>query len=79
MLHVTAQLAAQLCLAYDIPAVWLTPRMLRAGRKGITSHNNVSRAWRQSTHWDPGFWPRRRFMRMVREYMATERREHRHV
>lgn len=76
MLHVTAQLTAELCLAYSIPAVWLAPRQLRAGRKGVTSHANVSRTWHQSTHWDPGFWPRRRFMRMVRSYMATERREH---
>lgn len=77
MLHVTAQLAAELCLAYDLPAVWLTPRMLKAGRRGITSHNNVSRAFHQSTHWDPGFWPRRRFMGLVRDYMTQLRREHR--
>lgn len=77
MLHVTAQLTAQLCLAYDIPAVWLTPRLLRKDRRGITSHNNVSSVWHQSTHWDPGFWPRRRFMALVRDYVAQERREHR--
>lgn len=76
MLHVAAQLAAELCLAYGIPAVWLGPRELRAGHHGITSHNNVSRTWHQSTHWDPGFWPRRRFMRLVRNYIAQERREH---
>jgi len=75
MLHVTAQLTAQLCLAYDIPAVWLGPRRLRDGHRGVTSHNNVSRTWHQSTHWDPGFWPRRRFMRLVRDYMATARKE----
>jgi N-acetylmuramoyl-L-alanine amidase len=76
MLHVTAQLTAQLCLAYDLPAVWLGPRRLKAGHRGVTSHNNVSRTWHQSTHWDPGFWPRRRFMRLVREYIATEKRGH---
>lgn len=73
MLHVTAQLTAQLCLAYDIPAVWLSPADLRAGRRGVTSHNNVSSAWHQSTHWDPGFWPRRRFMGLVRAYVKEER------
>lgn len=77
MLHVAAQLTADLCLAYDIPAVWLGPRKLRAGRRGVTSHNNVSRTWHQSTHWDPGFWPRRRFMGLVRDYMAMERKAHR--
>lgn len=76
MLHVTAQLTAQLCLAYDLPAVWLSVRQLRAGKRGVTSHNNVSRAWHESTHWDPGFWPRRSFMRLVRTYMAQQRREH---
>lgn len=67
MLRRTARLTAQLCLAYDIPIQWLTPYKLRLGTRGITSHNNVSTAFKQSTHWDPGFWPRRWFMRMVRE------------
>lgn len=73
MLHVTAQLVAQLCLAYDVPAAWLGPAQLLNGRPGVTSHANVSRTFHQSTHWDPGFWPRRRFMRLVRNYMRTER------
>lgn len=62
----TAKLAAALCAAYDVPAVFLTPEDMAAGRKGITTHANVSLAFGQSTHWDPGFWPRRRFMRKVR-------------
>jgi len=37
-----------------IPAVWLFPADLQAGRRGITSHDNVSKAFGQSTHWDPG-------------------------
>lgn len=71
MLHVTAQLTAELCLAYSIPAVWLGPRQLRSGKRGVTSHNNVSRTWHESTHWDPGFWPRRRFGKLVRAYYAS--------
>jgi len=67
MLHNTAELTAQLCLAYDVPIVFLSPADLAAGKHGITTHNNVSSAWHQSTHWDPGFWPRRKFMRLVRE------------
>lgn len=66
MLNRTAVLTAELCVLYDLPAVWLTPGKLRAGRKGVTGHVQVSRAWHQSTHWDPGWWPRRRFMRKVR-------------
>lgn len=68
MLRVTAQLAAQLCAAYGVPPVFIGVRRLRAGRRGVTTHSCVSRAWGQSTHWDPGFWPRRRFMRLVRDY-----------
>ncbi len=70
MLARTARLTARLCLAYDVPVRFLTPAQLRAGRAGITTHNNVSRAWGQSTHWDPGWWPRRRFMRLVRKRVA---------
>lgn len=66
MLARSARLTAHLCAAYDVPVRFLSPSQLRAGRRGITTHANVSAAWRQSTHWDPGWWPRRRFMRMVR-------------
>lgn len=75
MLHVTAYLTAELCGAYNIPARFIGPRQLRKGLQGVTTHNNVSRAWGQSTHWDPGFWPRRRFMRLVRRYLAQLRTE----
>jgi hypothetical protein len=68
MLENTAELTAQLCLAYDVPLVFVGYRGLRAGRHGITTHHHVSQAWGQSTHWDPGFWPRRRFMRLVRKH-----------
>lgn len=67
MLARTAVLTAELCLKYDLPPVFLTPADLRAGRRGITTHANVSAAFGQSSHWDPGFWPRRRFMLMVRD------------
>ncbi len=66
MLQRTAQLTAELVVLHDLPAVWLSPRKLRAGHKGVTGHAQVSRAWGQSSHWDPGWWPRRRFMRKVR-------------
>lgn len=66
MLRRTAQLTAELCVAYSVPVRWLTPSDLLAGKHGITTHANVTAAWHQSTHWDPGFWPRRRFMMMVR-------------
>lgn len=71
MLRRTARLTAQLALAYDVPIVFCSAEDLRAGKRGITTHANVSAAFRQSTHWDPGFWPRRRFMRLVRQHAAT--------
>ena len=70
MLRRTARLTAELCLAYDLPLVFLGPAQLRAGRKGITTHAMVSETWGQSSHWDPGAWPRKRFMRLVRKHAA---------
>ena len=70
MLKRAAELTAELCLAYDIPAVLLTPAGLKEGRRGIATHNSVSDAFHQSTHWDPGAWPRTRFMRMVRDHIT---------
>lgn len=63
-----AELVAQLCLAYGVPVRYVTAAQLRAGAHGITTHAEVSAAWRQTTHWDPGRWPRRRFIRKVRKY-----------
>jgi len=68
MLRNTAELAAELCLAYDVPIRFLSVADLKAGHKGITIHANVSKAFGQSTHWDPGAWPRFRFMRLVKAH-----------
>ena len=73
MLKRTARLTAHLCLAYDVPTRFVGARGLRAGRRGVTTHASVSRAWGQSTHWDPGWWPRAWFMRLVRKYAAETR------
>jgi hypothetical protein len=70
MLRRTARLTAELCLAYDLPLALLTPAGLQAGREGIATHDTVSKAFNQSTHWDPGAWPSRRFIRLVRRYAA---------
>lgn len=74
MLRRTATLTAQLALAYGVPIRFLSPRKLAAGEHGITTHANVSKAFRQSVHWDPGWWPRRRFMRLVRKAAADIRK-----
>lgn len=74
MLERAALLTAQLCVAYGVPMRYRGPLSLRAGRHGITTHNDVSKAFGQSTHWDPGAWPRRRFMRKVRRYARKLRK-----
>lgn len=66
LLQRTARLTAELCLAYDVPPWWRPAWQLRLGMRGVTTHAQVSNAWGQSSHWDPGAWPRRRFMRLVR-------------
>lgn len=68
MLRRTAHLVAELLLAYDLPPVMLTPAGCRAGRRGIATHATVSAAFGQSSHWDPGAWPERRFVRLVRRH-----------
>ena len=70
LLEVTADLVGDLVAAYGLPPVFLSPSDLRKGRRGWTTHANVSRAFGQSTHWDPGWWPRRKFGRLVRRRHA---------
>lgn len=49
-----APLVRGLAYKYDVPLYWLSVEQVRAGHRGITSHNNVSLAFGQSTHTDPG-------------------------
>lgn len=77
MLARGARLVAQLCLAYDVPARMRGPIGLRLGRRGITEHSDVSKAWGQSSHWDLGNFPRRHFARMVRAEVRRIKRQRR--
>jgi hypothetical protein len=74
MLDRVVRLVASLCLAYDVPPRFRGPIALKLGRRGITTHANVSAAFKQSTHWDPGAWPRREFMRALRAEVKRQRR-----
>jgi N-acetyl-anhydromuramyl-L-alanine amidase AmpD len=68
MLERSAALAADLCERYRIPPVWLHPADLLAGRRGITSHANVSQAFKRSDHHDPGTsFPIQRYLRLVQQ------------
>jgi hypothetical protein len=67
MLRIAAKDIARLCLAYDIPIVKLSPLALRLGKKGIAGHHDVSLAWRQTSHWDPGpYFPWKQFITLVK-------------
>lgn len=61
-----ARLVAELCLAYDIRPYFVGRLGLLLGRRGVTTHRAMSRAYKKSSHWDPGAWRRRRFMKRVR-------------
>lgn len=71
MMTRAVNLVARLCLAYDIPPYYVGAKGLKAGRHGVTTHNAIRLAHPGvTTHWDPGAWPRRLFMRRVRARIA---------
>ncbi|HET8813194.1 MAG TPA: peptidoglycan recognition family protein [Gaiella sp.] len=49
-----ANLVADVCRRRRIPVRWVGADDLVAGRRGLTGHNEVSEAFEQSDHWDPG-------------------------
>ncbi len=78
MLRRASRLVARLALAYDVPIVRRSADDLRAGRRGITGHVDVSRAFGQSSHWDPGVtFPWRDFMQRVENRAEKIKRAHR--
>jgi len=54
MLSRSVSLCAALCVRWDIPPVALPAPALVARERGITTHAEVSRAFKRSSHWDPG-------------------------
>lgn len=71
MLERTAKLVAQLGLAYGVPLVRVNAGQLKAGKHGICGHVDVSNAWHQTTHTDPGDgFPWDRFMGLVAKAAA---------
>ena len=74
MLWRSARLLADKCAQYSIPAAWLSPADLLAGKRGITSHWNVTLAFRRSDHTDPGpGFPAARYVTWVRRVLATRK------
>jgi len=63
----SAKLARDLCKAYHVPIARIGADELRAGRRGITGHVDLSKAF-GGDHWDPGrFFPWEAYLAMVRE------------
>jgi hypothetical protein len=75
MLERAARLVARLCLANDIPIRFIGPIRLRLGWRGICEHSDISAAWRQTSHWDLGNFPRRRFADLCRKEAARIKKE----
>src|SRR5262249_32259339 len=79
MLERSAGLVAAKAKEHQIPVVWLSPADLRAGRRGITGHNNVSEAFRLSTHTDPGSsFPIKQYLALVRAKLGDAPLERTH-
>jgi N-acetyl-anhydromuramyl-L-alanine amidase AmpD len=78
VLRSAATLVADVCRRRRIPVRWLVAGDLRAGRRGITGHVEVSLAYGRSDHWDPGpGFPIERFLALVRSAQAAAARARR--
>lgn len=75
MLRRSAYKVAKWCWLYGISARWLTDRQLANGTaRGLTTHVQVSKVFKRSTHWDPGDgFPKDRFLKWVKEYLEEIR------
>lgn len=71
MLERSAALVADLCRKYKIPVAWLYAADLVAGKRGITTHDAVSKAFKRGSHWDPGTgFPVERYLALIRARMG---------
>jgi hypothetical protein len=77
MLTITAELCAKVLMPkYDIPPTFRNAASLATadraddtGHRGFTTHAEVSKAFRQSSHWDPGpGFPMRDFLGLVERF-----------
>jgi N-acetyl-anhydromuramyl-L-alanine amidase AmpD len=71
LLEVSAELVAKKAEEFHIPVVWLQVADLRAGRRGITGHAQVSDAFKKSDHHDPGGnFPVQHYLALVKKHMG---------
>lgn len=75
MLKRGAYKAAIHCKLFKIPATFVTAAGLKAGKSGITTHAEVSKAFPNDAgnHHDPGTgWPAQYFVKLVRAYLEPD-------
>jgi N-acetyl-anhydromuramyl-L-alanine amidase AmpD len=73
MLQRSAALVADLCKQYKIPVTWLYAADLQAGKRGITTHDAVSKAFKRGSHWDPGTgFPVERYLALIRAKLGQK-------
>lgn len=53
-LDLGARVVADWCKRYRIPPVKISAADLRAGKRGVCGHADISGAWRETDHTDPG-------------------------
>lgn len=71
MLRRSATIVAAKCKQYGIPPEYRRAADLKAGARGITTHFEVTQAFRQSDHTDPGKgFPISMFINLVREVLT---------
>ncbi len=69
MLSRAAALTADICGRWEIQPTFVTADGLLRGVPGITTHAEVSKAWKRSTHSDPGpNFPLQRYVDLVLTY-----------
>ena len=64
-----AALMADICTRHGIPVRFLTDQQLANGEKGITTHAQISRVFRESDHTDPGDgFPAAQFLALTQKH-----------
>lgn len=69
-LELTAWLVAGLCRKHGIPVKYVDEKGLLAGENGITTHHDVTQAFKRSSHTDPGaHFPMAEFVARVQQLL----------
>lgn len=75
MLGRSAELAAKLVVRHTIPVEFVDAAGLLKGKRGFTTHAEVSKAFKKSDHYDPGKgFPLSEYLDMVKNFVALELR-----